>query len=66
LPPVVLLVIVSSGCGETGNPGIVPEPKYAGATRDGIDNPAGVKKTLSARAKAAAAKAAQYDPRLAK
>jgi hypothetical protein len=65
-PLVAGLAIVASGCGESGNPGIIPEPKAPGATQAGIENPAGVGAKMSPREKAAAEKARALDPRLAK
>jgi len=63
---VASLAIALPGCGEA-NPGVFPEPKYAGASRDGIERPLGkdanAQKPLPAKTKAAIERAKAADPR---
>ena len=66
LPLLAAITIGASGCGEA-NPGKFPEPKYPGATRDGVTpviplNDAKAAK-LSAKAKAAIKATEKIDPR---
>jgi hypothetical protein len=66
LPLLAAISVVSSGCGEA-NPGKFPEPKYPGATRDGVTPriPLDDSKTarLTPKAKAALKATEKLDPR---
>jgi len=66
LPLFAAIIIGASGCGEA-NPGKFPEPKYPGATRDGVTPliPLEDAKTakLSTKAKAALRATEKIDPR---
>jgi hypothetical protein len=63
---VAAMAIVLPSCGEA-NPGVFPEPKYPGASRDGIERPLGkgakAEKPLTAKTKAAIERAKAADPR---
>jgi len=66
LPLCAAATVVASGCGEA-NPGKFPEPKYPGASRDGvtphIPPDANKLQKISPKAKAAMKATAEADPR---
>jgi hypothetical protein len=66
LPVFAATALVPIGCGEA-NPGRFPEPKYPGATRDGVTPSIPLDKSkeakLSPKAKAALKATEKVDPR---